>query len=183
MYHLSILKPRILYAFSKIRPEFYLRVDKYLSGGVSSVPSDKSLEECSGEDAVVAFIATPIMKSYLENIWPGVVIMLALSYAPQNISSACSYHAERMPASQPMQSMCMGMSAAATSATSTIILGTGVLASVFLFMVHRLVSSLLLVSLVVLISLILTGLTGLVSLESLVGHLVIRSGTCRTQGD
>ncbi len=109
--------------------------------------------------------------------------MLALSYAPQNISSAWSSHAERMPASQPMQSMCMGMPAAATSATSTIILWTGVLTSVFLFVVHHLVSSLLLVSLVALISLILTGLTGLVSLESLVGHSVVRPGARRTQGD
>jgi hypothetical protein len=98
--------------------------------------------------------------------------MLALSYAPQNISSAWSSHAERMPASRPMQSMCMGMTTAATSATSTIILGTGVLASVSLFVVHHLVSSLLLVSLVALISLLLTGLTRLESLESLVGHLV-----------
>ena len=109
--------------------------------------------------------------------------MLALSYAPQNISSACSCHAERMPASQPMQSTCMGMPAAATSATSTIILGTGVLASVSLFVVHHLVNSLLLVSLVALISLLLIGLTGLVSLESLVGHSVIRPDTRMTQGD
>ena len=115
--------------------------------------------------------------------------MLALSYAHQIISSACSSHAERMPASrashasQPMQSMCMGKPAAATSATSTIILGTGVLASVFLFVVHHLVSSLLLVSLVALISLLLTGLTRLVSLESLVGHSVVRPGTRTTQGD
>ncbi len=109
--------------------------------------------------------------------------MLALSYAPQNIFSACEEHAERMPASQPMQSMCMGMPAAATSATSTIILETGVLASVFLFVVHHLVNSLLLVSLVVLISLLLIGLTGLVSLGSLVGHLIVRPGTRMTQGD
>jgi hypothetical protein len=109
--------------------------------------------------------------------------MVAMSYAPQNISSACEEHAERMPASQPMHAMCMGMAAAATSATSTIIIGTGVLTSVFLFVVHHLVSSLLLVNLVTLISLLLTGLTGLVSLESLVGHLVVRPGIRMTQGD
>jgi hypothetical protein len=109
--------------------------------------------------------------------------MVALSYAPQNASSACPSHAERMSASQPMHAMCMGTAAAATSATSTIIIGTGVLASVFLFVVHHLVSSLLLVNLVTLISLLLTGLTGLVSLESLVGHLVVRPGTRMTQGD
>jgi|ERR1019366_9920244 hypothetical protein len=109
--------------------------------------------------------------------------MLALSYASQHGSSACSSYAERMPASQPLHDMCMGMAAAATSATRTIIIGTGVLASVFLFVVHHLVSSLLLVNLVTLISLLLTGLTGLVSLESLVGHLVVRLGTHMTQGD
>ena len=107
--------------------------------------------------------------------------MLALSYAPQNISAAWSSHAERMPASQPTHAMCMGMAAAATSATSITISGTGVLASVFLFVMH-LVCSLLLV-LVALISLLLTGLTGLVSLESLVGHAMVRPETHRTQGD
>jgi hypothetical protein len=109
--------------------------------------------------------------------------MVALSYAPQNAFSACPSHAERMPASQPMHDMCMGTAPAATSATSTTISETGVLASVFLFVVHHLVSSLLLVNLVTLISLLLTGLTGLVSLESLVGHLVVRPGTRMTQGD
>ena len=111
--------------------------------------------------------------------------MLALSYAPYNTSSAWENdHAERMPASQPMHAMCTGMAAAATSANSTIISETGVLASVFLFVVH-LVSSLLL-SLVTILSLLLIGLTGLLSLASLVGHSVVRVGTPRihmTQGD
>ena len=89
-----------------------------------------------------------------------------------------------MPASQPMHAMCMGTASAATSANSTTIIGTGVLASVFLFVVH-LVSSLLL-SLVTILSLLLIGLTGLLSLASLVGHSVVRVGTPRinmTQGD
>jgi hypothetical protein len=104
--------------------------------------------------------------------------MLATSYAPHNTYSAWEDHAERMHA------MCMGMATAATSANSTIISGTDVLASVFLFVVH-LVRSLLL-SLVTLLSLLLIGLTGLISLESLVGHSVVRPGaprTHRTQGD
>lgn len=119
--------------------------------------------------------------------------MRAWSYATQNAAPACPTHAERMHAShahraphasQSMHDMCMGMgSMAATSATSTIIVGTGVLASVFLFVVHHLISSLLLATLVVLISLLLTGLTGLVSLESLVGHIAVRRDAHTTQGD
>lgn len=115
----------------------------------------------------------------------GVVIMLALSYAPHNTSSAWEDdHAERMPASQPMHAMCMGMTAAATSANSTIISETDVLTSVFLFAVHLVCS--LLLGLVTLLSLLLIGLTGLISLESLVGHSVVRTGIPRThttQGD
>lgn len=110
--------------------------------------------------------------------------MLVLSYAPQNTSAAWSSHAGRMPASQPTHAMCMGMAAAATSATSISIIGTGVLTSVFSFVVHLVCS--LLLGLVTLISLLLTGLTGLVSLESLVGHSVVRletPHTPRTQGD
>ena len=137
----------------------------------------------SGKVAVVAPTVTSITKLYLENILVGVVIMLALSYASQNTFSACSSHAERMPASQPTHSTCMGM-AATTSATSTTIIETDVLASAFLFVVHLVVS--LLLGLVALISLLLIGLTGLVSLESLVGHSVVRPETPRThrtQGD
>ena len=111
--------------------------------------------------------------------------MLALSYAPHNTSWAWEGdHAERMPASQPMHAMCMGMATAATSANSTIISETGVLTSVFLFVVHLVCS--LLLGLVTLLSLLLIGLTGLISLESLVGHSVVRTGTPlihRTQGD
>jgi hypothetical protein len=107
--------------------------------------------------------------------------MLALSYATQNTSTAHTYCAERMPASQPMfaATMCMG---AAASAASAAIIRTDATTSVLLFVVVLLVCSLLLVSLVVLISLLLTGLTGLISLESLVGH-GIRLDTSMTQGD
>ena len=110
--------------------------------------------------------------------------MLALSYASYNKYSAWEDHAERMPASQPMHAMCTGMAAAATSANSTIITGTDVLASVFLFVVHLVCS--LLLGLVTLLSLLLIGLTGLISLESLVGHSVVRPDAPhahRTQGD
>ena len=64
----------------------------------------------------------------------------------------------RMPsAAFAMSAMCMASAAAA----SAIIIGTGVLTSVSLFVVVLLVTVLLLVSLVVLIS--LSGLTGLIS--------------------
>lgn len=62
-----------------------------------------------------------------------------------------------------MPAMCM-----ASATASTIIIGTGVLASVSLFVVVLLITVLLLVSLVVLIS--LSGLTGLIS--RLVGLLI-----------
>ncbi|MHB8595351.1 MAG: hypothetical protein ACYDER_00915 [Ktedonobacteraceae bacterium] len=67
-----------------------------------------------------------------------------------------------MPANP--SAMCM----ASAAAVSTIVIGTGVLASVSLFVVVLLVTVLLLVSLVVLIS--LSGLTGLIS--RLVGLLI-----------
>ena len=67
-----------------------------------------------------------------------------------------------------MHPMCM-----ATAATASImIIGTGVLTSVSLFVLLLIVGLLLLVSLVVLISLTLSGLTGLVGLVGLTGRLV-----------
>lgn len=67
-----------------------------------------------------------------------------------------------------MQPMCM-----ATAATASImIIGTGVLTSVSLFVLLLIVGLLLLVSLVVLISLTLSGLTGLVGLVGLTEGLV-----------
>jgi len=76
--------------------------------------------------------------------------------------------AKRMPFF--MHPMCM----AAAATASMIIIGTGVLTSVSLFVSMLVIVLLLLVSLVVLISLILSGLTGLVrvSLVGLVGGVV-----------
>lgn len=74
--------------------------------------------------------------------------------------------AQRMPFG--MQPMCM-----ATAATASVmIIGTGVLTSVSLFVLLLIVGLLLLVSLVVLISLTLSGLTGLVGLVGLTEGLV-----------
>jgi len=76
--------------------------------------------------------------------------------------------AKRMPFF--MHPMCM----AAAATASMIIIGTGVLTSVSLFVSMLVIVLLLLVSLVVLIGLILSGLTGLVlvSLVGLTGGLV-----------
>jgi hypothetical protein len=77
-------------------------------------------------------------------------------------------HAKRMPFC--MHPMCM----AAAATASMIIIGTGVLTSVSLFVSMLVVILLLLVSLVVLISLILSGLTRLVlvGLVGLIGGVV-----------
>ena len=83
--------------------------------------------------------------------------------------------AQRMPSY--MHPLCM-----ATAATASImIIGTGVLTSVSLFVLLLIVVLVLLVSLVVVISLILSGLTGLV-LGSLVG-LTERPVPSAAQGD
>lgn len=83
-------------------------------------------------------------------------VMLAMSSTQnQPAMFAGKVRTQRMPANSP--AMCMASSAAA----SAIIIGTGVIAPVSLFVVVLLVTVLLLVSLVVLIS--LSGLTGLIS--------------------
>lgn len=86
-------------------------------------------------------------------------IMLAMSSTQnQPAMFAGKDRTHRMPANSPaMFAMCIASSAAA----SAIIIGTGVIAPVSLFVVVLLVTVLLLVSLVVLIS--LSGLTGLIS--------------------
>ena len=89
--------------------------------------------------------------------------MFAASNGAQTAMNARHACSERMPFSMPA-TICMGMGATA----STMILKTGVVTSVSLFVL--LLIPLLLVGLVVLISLLLTGLTGLVGLESLVGR-------------
>lgn len=104
--------------------------------------------------------------------------MMATSTTTQTAMTAATCRSERMSFSHSsMPAMCMGMTAAA----SIIIIGTGVLTSVSLFLVVLLVASLL-VTLVVLISLLLTGLTGLAGLESLVG-LTKELATRTAQGD
>jgi hypothetical protein len=99
----------------------------------------------------------------------GVEIMLAspsTQYTPAMFAGKDRTH--RMPskfsATSAMNSMCMASAAAA----SALIIGTGVLTSVSLFVVVLFATVLLLVSLVVLIS--LSGLTGLIS--RLVGLLI-----------
>jgi hypothetical protein len=68
------------------------------------------------------------------------------------------------------------------TAASIILLTTGVVTSVSLFVLVALIVPFLFLGLVVLISILLTGLTGLVTLESLVGHEIER--TVRTvEGD
>ena len=72
--------------------------------------------------------------------------------------------------------MCM------SAATSAILIATGVVTSVSLFVLVLFIVPLILLVLVVLISLLLTCLTGLVTLESLVG-LEIERTTRTAKGD
>jgi len=102
--------------------------------------------------------------------------MLATLSGTQTAMIACQGRSERMPFPMSAKGMCM------FAAASIIIIETGVLTSVSLFVVVLLAVSLLLVSIVVLISLILIGLTGLVGLESLVG-LVTTVAARTTRGD
>ncbi len=85
----------------------------------------------------------------------------------QTATIACRSCAQSMPFSQfsmpAMYTMYM-------AAASLLILGTGAVASVSLFVVVLLVVALLLVSLVVVISLLLTCLTRPISLQGLVGQ-------------
>ena len=105
--------------------------------------------------------------------------MSAMSYSAQTAMMTRHAFFGRDRFSMPhaaMASMCMA------AATSTILLLTGVITSVSLFVLVLLIVSLLLLVLVVLISLLLTCLTGLVTLESLVGLEIER--TARTaKGD
>lgn len=92
-------------------------------------------------------------------------ILASLSTQNQPAMFAGKDRTQRMPANPAaMSAMCMASAAAA----SALIIGTGVLASVSLFVVVLFVTVLLLVSLVVLIG--LSGLTGLIS--RLVGLLI-----------
>lgn len=102
--------------------------------------------------------------------------MLA-TYQMQTNMASSRHHAERMPFAMPAMGMCMSAAAA-----SAIIMKTGVLAPVSLFVVVLLVVSLLLSGLVLIISLLLTGLTGLVGLESLV-RLIAKPAMRNARGD
>ncbi len=104
----------------------------------------------------------------------------------QTAMTACQRCAQSMPFSaSSMPAMCTMYMAAA----SMLIIGTGALASVSLFVVVLLVAALLLVSLVVVISLLLlTCLTRSISLEGLVRQTMDMVGltidtTRMTQGD
>ena len=98
----------------------------------------------------------------------------------QAAMDASQCRTQRMPSSCQSAMYTMHMMAA-----STLIIGTGALASVSLFVVVLLVVSLLLVGLVVVISLLLTCLTGPNSLEGLVGQTKVMAGlaTHMTRGE
>ena len=100
--------------------------------------------------------------------------MMVLSAMPGTQSQPAMFAGkDRTHRMSAMPAMCM-----ASAAASTIIIGTGVIAPVSLFMVVLLVSVLLLVALVVLLT--LSGLTGLII--SLVG-LSTRLDPGAAQGD
>ena len=102
--------------------------------------------------------------------------MSAAMSTTQTAMSACPSRSQRMPFFS-MYTMHM-------MAASTLIIGTGALASVSLFGVVLLVVTLLLVSLVV-ISLLLTCLTRPISLEGLVGQTkeMVGLATHMTRGE
>ncbi|GAC1393333.1 MAG: hypothetical protein NVS4B11_02170 [Ktedonobacteraceae bacterium] len=105
--------------------------------------------------------------------------MSAAMSTTQTAMTACRSCAQGMPFSQFSMPAMYTMHMAAAS---MLIIGTGAVASVSLFVV------VLLVSLVVVISLLLTCLTRLISLESLVGQTEEMVGlatyiTCVKQGD
>ena len=112
--------------------------------------------------------------------------MLAVMGTTQPATTACRSCTQAMPFSQFSMPAMYTMHMAAAS---MLILGTGAVASVSLFVVVLLVVALLLGSLVVVISLLLlTCLTGPISLEGLVGQTQNLVGlatltTRRTQGD
>jgi hypothetical protein len=105
--------------------------------------------------------------------------MLATFYNAQTAmvtGHACSEHDRFSMPNAATACMCM------SAATSALLLTTGVVTSVSLFVLVLSIVPLILLVLVVLISLLLTCLTGLVTLESLVGLEIER--TARTaKGD
>ena len=109
--------------------------------------------------------------------------MVATLSTTQTATTACRSCALRMPFSSSFMPAMDKMYMVVVS--MLLILGTGALASVSLFVVVLLVVALLLVSLVVVLSLLLTCLTGPISLSGLVGQTqnTVRLATCKTQGE
>src|SRR5579859_3272115 len=106
----------------------------------------ENYSECSSEEADVAsgrrsFLSGTHTRVMYELRWSRA--MLATFRRAQTAMGADSCRSQRMPFSMPAMSMCMS----ATAAASMIIIGTGALTPVSLFVL--LVVSLLLVSLVV----------------------------------
>ena len=102
--------------------------------------------------------------------------MFCNAHTAMATSRACSGSGRFSMPNAAMAFMCM------SAATSALLLTTGVITSVSLFVLVLLILPLILLVLVVLISLLLTCLTGLVTLESLVGPEIER--TARTvKGD
>lgn len=109
--------------------------------------------------------------------------MFAAMSTTQTATTACRSCTQSMPFSSSSMPAMYTMHMAAAS---MLILGTGAVASVSLFVVVLLVVTLLLGSLVVVISLLLlTCLTRPISLQGLVGQTqnMVRLATSMTQGD
>ena len=109
--------------------------------------------------------------------------MSAAMSTTQTAMPACPSYAQSMPFSSSFMSAMDKMYMSAAS--MLLIIGTGAMASVSLFVVVLFVVSLLLVSLVVVLSLLLTCLTGPISLSGLVGQTqnMVRLATSVTQGE
>ncbi len=116
--------------------------------------------------------------------------MFAMTMGAVKMMASASIQQTAVAAAQKyphcMQAMPSCMSSArffADRAQTVLLIGTGVVTSVFLFAVAHFIVPFLLVNLVVLISvLLLICLTGLIGLENLVGQS-IASATSSTQGD
>ncbi len=108
--------------------------------------------------------------------------MSATMSTTQTATAACRSCAQSMPFSQ---SSMPTMDKMYMAAASMLIIGTGAIASVSLFVVVLLIVALLLASLVVVISLLLTCLTRPISLQGLVGQTkkMVRLATGMTQGE
>ncbi len=109
-------------------------------------------------------------------------MMFATMSTNQTATDACQSCAQSLPFSHSSMPVVDKMYMVAAS---MLLLGTGAIASVSLFVVVLLVVALLLVSLMVVMSLLLTCLTGPISLLGLVGQTQkrVRLATGMTQGE